>query len=302
MKLLYEVAVTLAATPQARVAAGRFPLIADYELNLSGFEYYVHSGTGAEDLEFLREAGSASTVGLNVGDKIASVEGVRHLRSDLRELMLSARWTRRPSLEPLKRFSELRVLALGGDGQFKDLQPLADLHSLRVLRLGSRKDVDLSLLASLPRLWHVELALGSLGSSFEVLAAAPRLRWLELYRIRSLTDLDGVGRMSALERLELGQLSNLQSLPDLRGASALRDVYIERCRNLRDLASLASAPSLERVLMVDMPHLQPEHLLPLVGHPTLRYFAAGTGSLRRNKALADVLGLPEPPGPDLPTE
>jgi hypothetical protein len=64
-------------------------------------------------------------------------------------------------------------------------------------------------------------------------------------------------------------------------------------KGLRDLCPIATVPALEELLLLDMPHLQPEDLTPLVGHPNLRAVTPGFGSLKKNEAAQRLLGLPE---------
>ena len=264
------------------------------------WEFYASGARGYTDLEFLREAGPASSVGVSLGDRIASLDGLRHLNPGLKQLSLSAIWVRRPSLRPLLRFDSLEELALGGDGQFGDFQIISELRSLRAVYINNRRDLDLTTLLPLDLLRHVEIAFGSLGSPAEVLAEVPGLSWLAIHWVRSLTDLTGLGRSTSLQRLDIGQLSNLRTLPDLSQATTLRSVGIEKCRLLEDLSPLATAPALEQIILVDMPQLTPRHVQPLVGHPSLKYASIGTGSMRRNAAIRDVLQLPEWPGPIFP--
>lgn len=260
------------------------------------FEFYESGALGHTTSQFLRDGADARSVGVNLGDRLAELDGLGYLRADLDELLLSAVWTRRPSLRPLLRFRSLRSLGLGGDGQLSDMQVLGELTSLEEVWLNRRAAVDLAALARLPRLWHLEVSFGSLATSVAAVADAPNLRWLDLSYLRSLTSLDGIGASPVLQRLDLAQLSNLQELPDLTGATALRTVVIEHCRNLRDLSPLAGAPALDHLLLIDMPQLTADDVRVLRGHPTLRRAAVGTGSARRNMEIAEVLGLPPSPG------
>jgi hypothetical protein len=68
-------------------------------------------------------------------------------------------------------------------------------------------------------------------------------------------------------------------------------------KGLRDLRPLA-APALEGIELIDMRHLEPEDLRPLVGLPNLREVTPGLGSRRKNDAAAALLGLPGVREPD----
>ncbi len=69
-------------------------------------------------------------------------------------------------------------------------------------------------------------------------------------------------------------------------------------KGLRDLRPLATAPALEAVELIDMRHLQPEDLTPLVGLPNLKAVTPGLGSRRKNDAATALLGLPLVRTPD----
>jgi hypothetical protein len=58
-----------------------------------------------------------------------------------------------------------------------------------------------------------------------------------------------------------------------------------------DMRPVAKAPGLEELFAVDMQHLEPDAFQPFVGHPTLRRATIGLGSDRKNKAVAQLLGL-----------
>jgi hypothetical protein len=81
-------------------------------------------------------------------------------------------------------------------------------------------------------------------------------------------------------------------------ATSLRRVRLETMKGLRDLRPLATAPALEAIELIDMRHLQPEDLAPLVGLPNLKAVTPGLGSRRRNEAATALLGLPLVRTPD----
>jgi hypothetical protein len=69
-------------------------------------------------------------------------------------------------------------------------------------------------------------------------------------------------------------------------------------KGLRDLSPLATAPALDGVELIEMRHLHPEDLAPLVGLPRLKAVTPGLGSRRKNEAAAALLGLPSVREPD----
>lgn len=256
-------------------------------------DFHASGPLGVDSLEFLSDAARATTVSVNLGDRIHSLAGLRHLPTGLQRLALSAIWVRRPSLLPVARFPGLTELHLGGPGALSDMDALGSLSALEQVQLYQRPDLDLRPLAHAQKLWHLEIAHGSLAEGSAHLAELTGLRFLELVYLRTVEDLPDLSNLAALERLDLAYMSNLKRLPNLSGATRLRAVMIEKCRSLDDLTPLAHAPALEQVLLIDMPHLRASHVTPLLGHPTLRQISVGTGSARRNAEISKVLGLPE---------
>lgn len=256
-------------------------------------DFHVSGATGHDSLDFLVDAGGVSNVSVNLGDRIASLAGLRHLPPSLKNLALSAIWVRRPSLLPVARFSDLTDLYLGGPGALNDMDALSSLRALEVVRLYQRPSLDLLPLTHASRLWHLEVAHGTLADGTASLAQLTALRFLELAYLRGVKELPPLSDLRNLERLDLASMSSLERLPDLSRATRLRTVMIENCRAVKDLAPLAQAPALEQVLLVNMPHLRPSDVAPLIGHPTMREFSVGTGSERRNGEIRQILGLPE---------
>lgn len=256
-------------------------------------EFDLSGATGHDSLEFLADASEASSVNVNIGDRIASLAGLRHLPSNLRSLGLSAIWVRRPSLRPVARFHDLTRLFLGGPGALSDMDALSRLEGLESVKLYQRPGLDLQPLARANRLWHLEVAHGTLAQGTASLAQLTAVRFLALAYLRTLKEVPELSDMPNLERLDLASMSNLERLPDLSRATRLRTLRIENCRAINDLTPLAHAPALEQVLFVNMAHLRTSHFAPLVGHPTLREATIGTGSVRRNLTIRDALGLPD---------
>lgn len=152
-----------------------------------------------------------------------------------------------------------------------DVFDLQDIDGLRLsldIKLGGTKD-----LALLPEISH--------------------LRYLELWMIRGVNDISSVGDLRALQYLFLQALKNVESVPSLRNLHLLRRVHLETMKGLSDLQPIADATVLEELLVLDMPHLQPESFRPFVGHNTLRSASVGLGSLKKNAVVDSMLGLPD---------
>ena len=246
------------------------------------------------DLEFLRHFPTLRRFAADaLFTSLGSLDGLRHLPPELEELVIGET-EHRLDLGVLSRFSALKTLYL--ERQTKGIEVLSGLRSLEDLTLRSITLPDLSLLLPLRRLQSLDIKLGG-TRDLGLLPRIGELRFLELWLIKGLSDISAVGDIPTLRYLFLQALRQVDTLPDLAGAESLRRVHLETMKGLRDLRPLATAPALEEVALIDMRHLVPADLQPLVGMPTLRAVSAGLGSRRKNVAAAKLLGLPAVDGP-----
>lgn len=228
---------------------------------------------------------------------IETLDGLRHLPENLSDLAIGPT-LKRVSLRVLERFPRLRTLYL--DGHSKDIGVLGQLTELGDLTLRSVTIPDLSILLPLQRLWSLDLKLGG-TKNLDLLPQIGSLKYLELWMIRGFEDLAPVSELTNLRFLVLQALSRITALPDLSRCTRLRRIHLETMKGISDLTPLAHAPALEQLLLIDMPHLRLEHLEPLRNHPSLSSIRVGMGSVKRNQAAVEMLGLPDvdPPSADL---
>jgi hypothetical protein len=256
------------------------------EMTLRAYGSYDHSIT---DLEFLRFFPTLRRFGADaLFDSLRSLDGLRHLPADLEDLAIGETQAKL-DLTILSRFGDLTRLFL--EGQTKHIDVISSLTSLDDLTLRSITMPDLSLLLPLKSLRSLDLKLGG-TRDLRLLPRVGALWYLELWMIRGLTDVSAVGGIPSLRSLFLQALRQVVALPDLSQATALRQVRLQTMKGLRDLRPLATAPGLEALELIDMRHLQPEDLGPLVGLPHLKAVTPGLGSRRKNDAASALLGLP----------
>jgi hypothetical protein len=256
------------------------------DMTLRAYGSYDHS---IVDLEFLRFFPTLRRFGADaLWDSLTSLDGLRHLPTDVDELAIGATRSKL-DLAILARFPELRWLFI--EGQTKHLEVISGLEKLDDLTLRSITMPDLSLLQPLRRLRSLDLKLGG-TRDLGLLPRIGELRYLELWMIRGLVDVSAVAQIASLRALFLQALRQVETLPDFREATDLRRIRLETMKGLRDLSPLATAPALEGVELIDMRHLRPEDLAPLIGLPRLKAVTPGLGSRRKNEAAAAMLGLP----------
>ena len=284
------------ATGQGVVQFGYEPLADDEYRRLAAWlEDYpemtlrVYSSAAIRDLEFLRFFPSLQHFAADTLWNLASLDGLRHLPETLQSLGLGAT-KRQLDLRILERFSGLKALYL--EKQHKGIDVLSKFTALDDLTLRSMTLLDLSLLLPLESLRSLDIKLGG-TNDLGLLPEVGKLRYLELWRISGLSDVSPVGSLPYLRHLFLQTLPKVTRLPDFSEARSLRRIELETMKGVRDLHPIATAPALEELLLHDMFQLEPQDLLPLVGHPTLRALDAPLGSKRKNAEVEALLGLPE---------
>jgi hypothetical protein len=246
---------------------------------------YVGGSDSVGDLEFLSHFPWLTSFTADVFT-LESFEGLRHLSGDLEYLSLGATRSSKPSLAPLEGLTGLRQVVL--EGHERDFEAVGSLSRLERLTLRSYTLPDLESLTGLDALWSLDLKLG--GTTH--LAALPRigrLKYLELWMIRGLSDLSVLTELTELQYLFLQALVNVKALPSLAPLTRLRRVQLYTMKGLTDLTPVSEAPALEELVAVAMQHLEPEAFECFVGHPTLRAASAGLGSDRKNRAVASLL-------------
>lgn len=246
-------------------------------------------------LEFLKLLGKVRHLQLDLFE-LEDASGLRFLRPDLSYFGFGAT-RKKHSIAALERLTHVRDLWL--EGHTKDFEVVSQLTSLQRLSLRSIRLPNLNALTSLRLLESLDLKLGG-ASDLSALPQVGRLRRFEAWLVRGLSDLTPIARVRTLRTLFLQALKGVSELPGFSALTELARVHLETMKSLTDLAPLASAPSLEQLLLIDMRHLSPDSLRPLVGHPKLRGVTIGLGSKRKNDAARAVLGLPPSPPETFP--
>ena len=178
-----------------------------------GLRAYGSYDGSIRDLEFLRFFPSLRSFWADaLWDRLASSDGLRHLRADLDEAGLGA--TRRPlDLAILGRFRDLRSLYL--EGQRKNLAVVSTLTTLEELTLRSITLPDLRPLLPLRRLRSLDLKLGG-TRDLALLPEVGTLHYLELWLIRGLDDVSMIGRMPGLRSFSSRPCDASRSSPTCR--------------------------------------------------------------------------------------
>ncbi len=225
--------------------------------------------------------------------QLDNLDGLAFLPSDLESLGLGQTKSKRHSLRFLERFPALKTLYI--EGHTKDFATIRHLECLEDLTLRSITLPDLSDLTALHQLKSLDIKLGG-TTNLELLPRIGRLRYLELWLIRGLTDIAPVAEVESLQYLFLQALKRVSRIPSLHKLVELRRLHVQTMKGLTDLSPICTAPSLEELVISDMAHLQTAAFRPFISHPTLKAASIGIGSRKKNEAVRDMLNLPSVQG------
>ena len=278
----------------SRLTDDDFIRLADFMADYPQVRLRVYGGYDGSitDLDFLRFFPRLRRFSVDAIYELPNLDGIGLLSDELEDLLIG--WTRskRFSLRNLTKFRQLRTLYL--EGQQKDFAALGELEALEDLTLRSITLADLSALLPLRRLTSLDIKLGG-TKDLALLPQIGHLTYIELWRIRGVEDVSALARIETLENFFLQTLKGVTTLPSFAESPNLRSVALDTMRGITDLAPLADAPRLELLRLIQMCQLEPEALIPFVGHPTLRDGTWGLCSDRKNIAAWDLLPFGDPP-------
>jgi hypothetical protein len=190
------------------------------------------------------------------------------------------------SCQPITGCRKLRSLSLARLP--KDLEAIKVLTGLEELSfLGfTFKSLDvLRPLKTLERLW---LGFGSVPDIGPI-GELPKLKALELMRVRKLGDLSPLSAVKTLQYLALGDMKKVVAMPDCSQLKALRRVYLDTMNGITDLNGLTKAPNLEDLIIVGS-KIEVVVFDPIIAYPKLQRVTVGLASRKATKEIDAKLG------------
>ena len=201
------------------------------------------------------------------------------LPSGLKSLTLGPTKSKKPHLKGLGRFQSLRKLCLAG--QQNGIADVSELRALEQVSLRGISTPDLEYLSSLPCLWSLGILLGGIRS-LSAISGKESIKYLELCRIRDLTDVSVISSLVGLQWLDLGELRNITGIPNLSRLLKLRKVVLDNMKGLQDVSAIKTAPALEEFLHIAAQGFVPTTYWELLEKPSLRQVHIGFCSKRKN--------------------
>ena len=232
----------------------------------------------ASGIESVTELKAIEELGVGIYN-INNFDFLDNINPNLKELYLHRTKSKKPKISSISRFLDLEHLYL--EGQQNGIEEINQLKKLKkiVLRSISTKNIDF--LIGLNELWSVDIKLGGI-KNFDALKTLPKLKYLELWQIRNLSDLSFVSNLTTLQNLFIQSLKQLSELPNFKNNSALRRIYLENLKGLTNLNSLKNAPNLKELIYVLAENQQPENLIPALENQSLESIFCRFGSDKKN--------------------
>jgi len=221
---------------------------------------------------------------------LESTDGIEFLPDTLNFFGFGQTKSKKLSLSFLRRFNALKDIYL--ESHTKDIEVISSLSSLEQLTMRSLTLPDLKLLLPLNNLWSLDIKLGG-TKDLQLLPQIGQLKYLELWMIKGLENIESIGEVETLQNLFLEALKNVSKLPSFKKLEKLRRVALCGMKGISDLSPLVEAPALEELCVSDARHLSVEHFKPFIGHSTLKRASIGLCSMRKNKEVDEMLGLPK---------
>ncbi len=241
--------------------------------------------TKAEGVEHLSALVQLEELAIGIYS-LENFDFLKTIPSGMKTLSLGPTKSKKPRLDPLVRFQSLRKLFIGGQQQ--GIEVIAGLNSLEDLTLGSISTPNVEYVSKLPRLWSLRITLGGI-KGLSAIQGNEGLKFLELWRVKNLSDISVISSLSGLQFLSLRELRNVKSIPDLSKLTKLRRLWLENMKGLEDVSAIRLAPNLEQFSHIAAQNIPPEKYEDLLHKPSLQQLLVGFGSQKRNKEFEDLI-------------
>ena len=164
---------------------------------------------------------------------------------------------------------------------------MAELAGLEDLTLRSITVAGLDFLRKLKHLWSLDIKLGG-TSNLNALEGMTGIKYLELWHVKDMRNIDFVSTLSSLQLLFLQCLPHIKALPDMSRLAALRRVHLESMKGLKDISALSAAPCLEELVHIAAIGMEPAKYADLLKHKSLKRLSVGFGSRKKNEMLREL--------------
>lgn len=209
---------------------------------------------------------------------LQNINGLRYLKH-LEEIVLGETKFSNHPLDFLIEINSLESITI--EKQKNVTKILPKLKSIKKLSLRSITLNDLDFLKLMPDVWSIEIKLGSC-KDVSGLGYAKNLKYLYLWQVRGLENLEVLGRLSSLQFLSLSSMPKIHKLPQLNNLAMLRRVTFESMKGIKSFSPIAAAPQLEDFIFISAIQCSPDDFNDLINHPKIKFLAVGFGTNLKN--------------------
>jgi hypothetical protein len=237
-------------------------------------------------LDFLDDFPGIEALNVVVSD-VESLEPLASVSDSLAWLAIGG-WMEpsKLSCRPIAKCRKLRSLSLGRLP--KDLEAIAELTGLEDLAFLGFTFKTLEVLRPLKNLEKLWIGFGSVPAIGPI-GELPKLKALEMLRVRKLGDLSPLSSLKTLQFLALGDMKQVESMPDCSRLTSLRRVYLDTMNGVTDLSGLAEAPKLEDLIVVNS-KIAPKVFEPIIRCTRPKRVTVGLASLKDTAEVDARLG------------
>jgi hypothetical protein len=270
------------------VATVDYPGVLDFNFVslLSNIENFCVRADKSINPELVGTMKNLRSLSLYAIGSVTSLEFLEGLNAELLEELEVGVTKANIDLSVLKRFKNLKKLKL--EYHKKNIESLSELENLEELFLYQVPVSNVNFLSNLKKLLSLKVILGKY-SDFSGIKGIDSLRYLELYQLRNLTDIEFISELSGLQYVFLGNLPKVDRLPDFSKLNKLRRIYLDNLKSLKDFNMLKTAPNLEEFALVKAFNNEPEDLELLLTLPKLKAVNVAFGYIKKNERFDKMI-------------
>jgi hypothetical protein len=242
----------------------------------------LQNATGIEVVTKLKDL---EILGVGIFD-LDNFDFLDSINPNLKELYLHQTKSGKPRIDSIRRFQNLEFLYL--EKQQKGIESISQLKNLKKILLRSISTPNLDYLIGLNELWSVDIKLGGI-KCFNALETLPKLKYLEIWQVRGLSDLSFLSKLKSLQNLFLQSLPQVTELPNLHNLNELRRVRFESMKGLDDFSFISRTQSVQDFILLDASNLEPTNIESLMINSKIEKFSCWFGSDKKNNQFADLL-------------
>jgi len=190
------------------------------------------------------------------------------------------------SLLFLNNFTSLEKLLLSG--KFIDFENVKILANLKNIFFDKYKFDNISIFEKLQGLEYLTIRHSAIDD-LTVLSHLKSLKYLELWKIRNLSNIEWLNKLVSLQNINLGGL-RVEEIPDLSALKKLRRIDLS-LKNITSIKSLSKAPHIEEIILRGMNKIEMNEYKSFLKHPSLIRLTVGYTSSKKIKEIENLLGL-----------